>query len=318
MLNYMNTLNLSVDNALTAQQIIHQLITKMNELVDRVNNLNIDFLNDAKNYTDSEFSKINSKLNKEISNITEELAKLDLKITSEVNTCLLNSREYTDIKVKDLHEDIKTLNTRIDATLEDSKAYTDGQINLLDRQIELLNLRLEELARNSFSSVSMLDGAVKNNTDCFYDLLRVMQRGHTPTLDQIIDWFTFSIPSNSPFDAEIVPSSIDDMLHNANSEYWNSDTWHPVNNIPSTATGDSIQSNLKIPPTWGNITSIGLSALGSLNRKAITPSTGAEKWTFAYQTLYMAYTGTVAPSGAFYSYNIMGTLPENFEFKKLG
>lgn len=318
MLNYMNTLNLSVDNALTSQQIIHQLITKMNELVDRVNNLNIDFLNDAKSYTDSEISKINSKINKEISKITSDLTKIDLKITSEVNTCLINSKEYTNIKVETLNEQIKELNTRINTVLKDSKAYTDKQIHLLDRQIELMNLKLEELAKNSFSSVSMLNGATKNNTDCFYDLLKVFQRGHTPTLDQIIDWFTFFIPSNSPFDTEIVPSSLDDMLHNANSDYWNTDSWKPVNVIPSSVTGDSIQSNLKIPPTWGNITSIGLSALGSLNRKGVVPSTGAEKWTFAYQTLYMAYTGTPAPSGAFYSYNIMGTLPEDFEFKKLG
>ena len=50
------TQNISVDNALSTIQVIHQLIAKMNNVVEELNNID----STANSYTDSEIEKVKS------------------------------------------------------------------------------------------------------------------------------------------------------------------------------------------------------------------------------------------------------------------
>lgn len=315
----MNTLNLSVDNALTSQQIIHQLITKLNELIEYVNDLNVNFIADANRYTDSKVSELSAKTSKDISNldsklqsdikkVTDDLKSLSKETTKLTEDAIKHSREYTDINVEELNKKIKEITANIEDALKQSMLYTDDNIKVVNHEIELLYNHLEELAKNSFASVSMLDGSIKKNTDCFYDMLHVFQRGHTPTLDQFISMATYFIPSNNPNDKALLPTNIDTLLETCNEDYW---TDYRVGtsfkfestarkNIQSSWTNVDFTSNLVesrypnvIPPRWGNIVSQGMHALGLLHTKGEDPMTGEPFTTVLMDKLELVQSRTI-------------------------
>lgn len=318
---YMNTLNLSVDNALTSQQIIHQLITKLNELVEYVNDLNVNFIGDANRYTDSKVSELSAKTSEDISNldsklqtnikkVSNDLTSLSKEMTKLTDDAIKHSREYTDINVEELNKKIKEITANIEDALKQSMLYTDDNIKVVNREIKLLYNHLEELAKNSFASVSMLDGSIKKNTDCFYDMLHVFQRGTCFTLDQFIDLATFFIPSNSPFDSYIVPSNLDTLLTYCNEDYWKNynvgvtlnDTgnkysrasWTYFNTEEPLAVDNAKGSWINtLPPTWGNITSKGMYTLHSFKCEAVNDLEGTTTPLLLDNKLYLAQYGTL-------------------------
>lgn len=257
----MNTLNLSVDNALTSQQIIHQLITKLNELVEYVNNMQLDALDDANKYTDKKFSELNRK----ITNLNADLNRLELSIENAKNDAITKSKEYTDINVEELNKKIEDVLERVADILKESKLYTDDKIKIVNREIELLDNRLETLAKNSFASVSMLDGSIKKNTDCFYDMLHVFQRKNSITLDNIIAMLLYVSDTNAPPDGILASSNMDTMLHYAKDgalTIW----YKPLRNMLITTSYSGYTEYQMVPPTWGNIVSCGMYALMGLGK----------------------------------------------------
>lgn len=271
---YMWSDNLSVDNALSSRQIIHQLITKINELVEIYNNLDVDV-----------DTKIDSKLTKELNDLEREL-------TSAIQKAFEQATDQTDLVEQRLNDKIEKLTKDGKATilaLEDElKAYTDVKVLECNTKIMELYSEFDKLAKNSFASISPLDGTLKSNRDCFYDMLHLFQRGRQLTLDQIINVLMFvSPPSNSDENENMVPTTIGEFLSYSSESLqppyvWGISNYEDVD-IPIRTTADNISSTSLLmgmsSSTWGNLVSIGFGALISMG-KAFENTKGVRKVTY--------------------------------------
>lgn len=118
------TQNLSIDNALSTIQVIHQLITQINKVIDNLNDID----SEANSYTDTEITKVKSI----ISSLESELKSL-----IETNS--------TDIAL--LQGGINVIENR----LEELNSYVDS------KNLEILNL-----VNTNYKTLCALYSAFKN------------------------------------------------------------------------------------------------------------------------------------------------------------
>lgn len=173
------TQNISVDNALSTIQVIHQIITKVNNVVDYVNNLETN----SNKYTDEQIANL--------------LEQLETNLTTLENTLKL----YVDNKVDNLKSYVDNENNDIKSLIDNKveKIYTD--MNELENSLRLYidtgdtNLKvyindiykeLYDLIMNGNDTIySPVDGFLKSTKDALYDLTHVIQ------IKNGIDWNTF-------------------------------------------------------------------------------------------------------------------------------
>lgn len=270
---YMWSDNLSVDNALSSRQIIHQLITKINELVEIYNALDVDV-----------DTKIDSKLTKELNDLERELTSAIQKAFEQATDQTDLVEQRFDIKIKKLTRDGKAT---ILALEDELKAYTDVKVLECNTKIMELYSEFDKLAKNSFASISPLDGTLKSNRDCFYDMLHLYQRGRQLTLDQIINVLMFiSPPSNYDINENMLPTTLDEFLEFSRPStqppyVWGDDNTNDMN-VPIRTTKEALaKENLLMgmsSSTWGNLVSIGFGALISMG-KAYENANGERKLT---------------------------------------
>ena len=180
LLPFMFSQNLSVDNALSTQQIIHQLITKMNEVTEYVSNWESDY----QSYVDKKILELSTE-------IEAKLKKLDNDLTVYINEAITNERNYVNTINANLQSQIDELGRLFQRLLNEAKAelktlisdtsksdrdYTDKQILAVKTLIAELNQKLEELASKSIASVSPVDGNLKTNEECMRDIMRIVQK----------------------------------------------------------------------------------------------------------------------------------------------
>ena len=180
LLPFMFSQNLSVDNALSTQQIIHQLITKMNEVTEYVSNWESDY----QGYVDNKISELSTE-------IEAKLKKLDNDLTLYINEAITNERNYVNTINTNLQSQIDELGRLFQRLLNEAKAelkmlisdtsksdrdYTDKQILAIKTLIAELNQKLEELASKSIASFSPVDGNLKTNEECMRDIMRIVQK----------------------------------------------------------------------------------------------------------------------------------------------
>lgn len=180
LLPFMFSQNLSVDNALSTQQIIHQLITKMNEVTEYVSNWESDY----QDYVDNKISELSTE-------IEAKLKKLDSDLTIYINEAITNERNYVNTINTNLQSQIDELGILFQRLLNEAKAelktlisdtsksdrdYTDKQILVLKTLIAELNQKLEELASKSIASFSPVDGNLKTNEESMRDIMRIVQK----------------------------------------------------------------------------------------------------------------------------------------------
>lgn len=172
--------NLSVDNALSTQQIIHQLITKMNEVTEYVSNWESDY----QGYVNNKIAELSTE-------IESKLKKLDNDLTLYINEAITNERNYVNTINTNLQSQIDELGRLFQRLLNEAKAelkmlisdtsksdrdYTDKQILTIKTIIAELNQKLEELASKSIASFSPVDGNLKPNEECMRDIMRIVQK----------------------------------------------------------------------------------------------------------------------------------------------
>lgn len=180
LLPFMFSQNLSVDNALSTQQIIHQLITKMNEVTEYVSNWESDY----QGYVDNKISVLSTE-------IEAKLKALDNDLTRYINEAITNERNYVNTINTNLQSQIDELGRLFQRLLNEAKAelktlisdtsksdrdYTDKQILAVKTLIAELNQKLEELASKSIASFSPVDGNLKTNEECMQDIMRIVQK----------------------------------------------------------------------------------------------------------------------------------------------
>lgn len=180
LLPFMFSQNLSVDNALSTQQIIHQLITKMNEVTEYVSNWESDY----QGYVNNKIAELSTE-------IEAKLKKLDNDLTLYINEAITNERNYVNTINTNLQSQIDELGRLFQRLLNEAKAelktlisdtsksdrdYTDKQILAIKTIIAELNQKLEELASKSIASFSPVDGNLKTNEECMRDIMRIVQK----------------------------------------------------------------------------------------------------------------------------------------------
>ena len=180
LLPFMFSQNLSVDNALSTQQIIHQLITKMNEVTEYVSNWESDY----QGYVDKKILELSTE-------IEAKLKTLDNDLTRYINEAITNERNYVNTINTNLQSQIDELGRLFQRLLNEAKAelktlisdtsisdrvYTDKQILEVKTLIAELNQKLEELASKSIASFSPVDGNLKTNEECMRDNMRIVQK----------------------------------------------------------------------------------------------------------------------------------------------
>lgn len=192
LLPFMFSQNLSVDNALSTQQIIHQLITKMNEVTEYVSNWESDY----QGYVNNKIAELSTE-------IEAKLKKLDNDLTLYINEAITNERNYVNTINTNLQSQIDELGrlfqrllneakvelkTLISDTSKSDRDYTDKQILAIKTLIAELNQKLEELASKSIASFSPVDGNLKTNEECMRDIMRIVQKsGFSFTWEDILE-----------------------------------------------------------------------------------------------------------------------------------
>lgn len=143
----------SVVNALNANQILHKIITYLDDMADVINHME----DHSKEYTDQQIQLLYQK-------VKDDLQEL---------TALVN--QYTDIKVEQL--DTKTsakdteLDTKIDTIEHELYKYIDKQDNkLLARIVEFENYILKIIEDISLAMYSPVDGFYKSTSDVIIEL----------------------------------------------------------------------------------------------------------------------------------------------------
>lgn len=162
--------NIALDNALSTIQVIHQLISKVNNVVDELNNINVT----ANDYTDEQIKKLALKIATDLKSLETTLKAYsdksieDLKIyTYETVEDLRN--EYK-VEVAKLHDDI----IELEKTL---KAYSDLGDNNLKIYINSIYDELLNLIKNGNNLIySPIDGDLKSVKDAIFDISNIIQQ----------------------------------------------------------------------------------------------------------------------------------------------
>lgn len=182
------TQNISVDNALSTIQVIHQIITKVNNVVDYVNNLEID----ANAYTDEQIKALNEKIEKEL---------LELETTLKTYSDNLNNNMKTYVDERDrfildlLSSSMVTIREEIQKVEKALRLYIDTEDSKIYVYIDEIYKELYDLIMNGNDVIySPVDGFLKSTKDAIQDLTHVLQ------IKNGISWNTLELLCNGGLD----------------------------------------------------------------------------------------------------------------------
>lgn len=173
------TQNISVDNALSTIQVIHQIITKVNNVVDYVNNLE----NNSNKYTDEQIANLLEQLETNLTTLENALKlyvddKID-NLKSYVDNENNDIKLLIDNKVEKIYNDMNELENSL-------RLYIDTGDTNLKVYINDIYKELYDLIMNGNDTIySTVDGFLKSTKDALYDLTHVIQ------IKNGIDWDTF-------------------------------------------------------------------------------------------------------------------------------
>lgn len=167
---FMLSQNIALDNALSTIQVIHQLISKVNDVIEELNNINVT----ANDYTDEQIKKLTLK-------IDTDLNALEKTLKAYSDTGIDNLKEYVDTDIATLRSDFNTiiLNIRTEIQLLEKslKAYSDLGDSNLKVYINSLYDELLNLIKNGNNLIySPIDGDLKSVKDAIFDIANIVQQ----------------------------------------------------------------------------------------------------------------------------------------------
>lgn len=219
---FLFTQNLSVDNALSTIQVIHQLITKMNGVVDYVNNLE----NISNEYADSEINKLNVELRTFINSVKNELNSslndLDNMLKAEININSDNIELIND-KIINLNNDFDDLARELDV----NKALTISNYNTLVATISQLKRYVDELIEEMTVKVySCTTGTKKDIQSALVDIYNLYSLNIGNVTVKYAKYLFEHMPNlvtsnngsftNNDIKFSVVKDVIDDYVHTKN------------------------------------------------------------------------------------------------------
>lgn len=167
---FMLSQNIALDNALSTIQVIHQLISKINDVIDELNNINVT----ANEYTDEQIKKLAIK-------IESDLKSLETTLKAYSDKGIKDLKTYTDDSIEDLRteykEELLKLNNDIIKLEKSLKAYSDLGDSNLKVYINSLYDELLNLIKNGNNLIySPIDGDLKSVKDAIFDIANVVQQ----------------------------------------------------------------------------------------------------------------------------------------------
>lgn len=162
--------NIALDNALSTIQVIHQLISKVNNVIDELNNINVT----ANDYTDEQIKKLALK-------IESDLKSLETTLKAYSDKSIENLKNYTDETVEDLRNEYKVEIANIHHDIieleKTLKAYSDlGDTNLKVYINSIYDELLNLIKNGNVLIYSPVDGYLKSVKDAIFDLANIIQQ----------------------------------------------------------------------------------------------------------------------------------------------
>lgn len=162
--------NIALDNALSTIQVIHQLISKVNDVINELNNINVT----ANDYTDEQIKKLALK-------IESDLKSLETTLKAYSDKSIEDLKNYTDETVEDLINEYKVevakLHNDIIELEKTLKAYSDLGDSNLKVYINSIYDELLNLIKNGNNLIySPIDGDLKSVKDAIFDIANIVQQ----------------------------------------------------------------------------------------------------------------------------------------------
>lgn len=162
--------NIALDNALSTIQVIHQLISKVNNVIDELNNINVT----ANDYTDEQIKKLALK-------IESDFKSLETNLKTYSDKSIEDLKNYIDENVEDLRNEYKVevakLHNDIIELEKTLKAYSDLGDSHLKVYINSIYDELLNLIKNGNNLIySPVDGDLKSVQDALFDIVNIIQQ----------------------------------------------------------------------------------------------------------------------------------------------
>lgn len=173
---YLPTLNLSVDNAMSLSQVVHQLITQLNNITKYVNEMDLGV-----------DEKISTELKSYDERLQVQLEALQETLTNAISEASADCKNYTDLKSDAIYLAIETFETELKSYVDKYNEIQDKEIEVLKLEMESLRITLDEINKTQGSAVSPLTGTSKSVEDCIYDCNQQSLKTASYTIQQMLE-----------------------------------------------------------------------------------------------------------------------------------
>lgn len=173
--------NIAFDNAISSIQYLHQLGSKIQDIISVLNNLETDY----ENYTDKKVEELKAFLlekDEQLKDLVKEwIANLNSSLTDSIDEGVAHSKSYTDAKTNDLKEELASLNeSMLDITTKlDLKV--DARFNECNKLITDFRLEIYDMLNNfdNFKCYSPVTGEFEAIKDILYEITNLFLKRHS-------------------------------------------------------------------------------------------------------------------------------------------
>lgn len=204
---YLPTLNLSVDNAMSLSQIVHQLITQLNNITKYVNEMDLGV-----------DEKISAELKSYDERLQVQLEALQETLVNAISEASADCKNYTDLKSDTIYSAIETLETELKSYVDKYNEIQDKEIEVLKLEIESLRIALDEINKTQGSAVSPLTGTSKSVEDCIYDCGQLVSYGDGVTIGDMLRALYYDETMSNP-DPNTTTCTITNVIESLSPEY---------------------------------------------------------------------------------------------------
>lgn len=164
--------NLSIDNALSTNHIIHQLINQYNKLIDFLNDLEFDY----KSYVDDEIVKLHNQINTQLSELENVLNdKIELN-SLDINE-LKSRADLIETNIANIMLDITKFKSDVENEFNDVRNEISTVFHSLQAELLALKNYVDDLIKRMTVKVySNYDGCKKDIKDALNDVYNYNRR----------------------------------------------------------------------------------------------------------------------------------------------
>ena len=205
--------NISIDNALSMNQILHQIVNQIKEIVDFINNLELR----ANEYTDQEILKLKNNLESQLATLEQTLKTYTNDKIDEYDVDVINP-QLTEIR-NTIDTINRTLNARIDNEVGILNRRIDSEVSTLNRIIEDTKTYLEDLIKKGMSYVySSISGLHLPLQDVLGEIGNVLKQSLSYNWNSIDEFKSLQFIPSGYTD---IPNSDYGYKDESNGFFWN-------------------------------------------------------------------------------------------------